>query len=299
MLKGVPIDKVIDYAADKGCEHIEFVPFCTPFVDEESGRINTDYIDAVKEKCAERSLEISTYSVNANIIDPDEKKREAEIKRVMLHIDAAARLGISYMRHDVAAFRRSFEENTVANFEKTFPLMIEGVRRLYDYADSLGVHTTLENHGFFCNGSDRIIRLIEEANRKHLSMTMDVGNFACVDEDCTAAVKKCLRYARIIHFKDFYIRDKRRLPGQTGMFRCDDGCWFETLGGKMLRGSIVGQGDLDIFEIARAIEAQGFDGYLSIEFEGMEECKKGTEISLDMTRGIFGIVKNEMLSAKA
>lgn len=278
---------VIDYAKEIGCEHIEFVPFYLPFVIEEEKRLNHDLIGKVKEKCQSVGLEMSTYSVNANIIDPDPEARRKEIERVKLHIDAAHELGLKWMRHDIASFRRPFETNTVANFEKEFPLMVEGTRELYDYADSLGVHTTLENHGFFCNGSDRLIRIIEAVNRPNLKMTLDVGNFLCVDEFAEGAVKKCIPYAQIIHFKDFYIRSKERLPGQTGMFNCNMGRWFETLGGKMLRGSILGQGDIDIWEVTRIIKNSGFDGYLSIEFEGMEECTQGTKISFDMARGIL------------
>ena len=56
------------------------------------------------------------------------------------------------------------------------------------------------------------------------------------------------------------------------MFNCDNGSWFETMGGKMLRGSILGQGDMDVWEILRLIKHSGFDGYISLEFEGMEPC---------------------------
>ena len=191
------------------------------------------------------------------------------------------------MRHDIASFRRPFSSNTPENFEKEFPLMLDGIRTLYEYADKKGIATTLENHGFFCNGADRLIRLITASGCPNLKMTMDVGNFVCVDDDPVAAVKKCLPYAAIIHFKDFYVRDKKRLPGQTEMFNCNNGSWFETLSGKMLRGSILGQGDLEIPTIVELIKQSNFDGYLSLEFEGMEECHQGTTISFNMTQALF------------
>lgn len=287
MSKGASIFEVIDFAKGIGCEHIEFVPFYTPFVIEKEGRIDNDYIDAVRKKCEESELTISTYSVNADLLSPDKNAREAEIARVKLHIDAAERLGLKWMRHDIASFRRPFSSNTPENFEKELPLMIEGVRTLYAYAAERGITTTLENHGFFCNGADRLIRIINAADCPNLKMTLDIGNFLCVDDDPVAAVKKCLSYAAIIHFKDFYVRKKDRLPGQTEMFNCNNGSWFETLSGRMLRGSILGQGDLDIPEIVRLIKTSDFDGYLSLEFEGMEECHVGTEISFAMTKALF------------
>lgn len=291
MSKGESIFDVIDFAKKIGCEHIEFVPFYTPFVIEKESRIDTDYIDAVRNKCAEVGLEISTYSVNADLIHADPDVRKKEIERVKLHVDAAERLGLKWMRHDLASFRRPFSSNTPEQFEKEFPLMVEGVRTIYAYAAEKGISTTLENHGFFCNGADRLIRIINASGCPDLKMTMDVGNFMCVDDDPVSAVKKCLPYAAIIHFKDFYVRSKDRLPGQTEMFNCNNGSWFETLSGKMLRGSILGQGDLDIPEIVRQIKRSGFNGYLSLEFEGMEECKQGTEISYNMTRALFETIQ--------
>ncbi len=291
MAQGASIYEVIDFAKKIGCEHIEFVPFYTPFVVEKEGRVDSAFVESVRQKCEDSNLLISTYSVNADLLNPDKEAREREFARVKLHIDAAEQLGLKVMRHDVASFRRPFSSNTPENFEKELPLMVDGIRYLYEYADKKGIATTLENHGFFCNGADRVIRMINESGCPNLKMTMDVGNFLCVDDDPIAAVKKCLPYAAIIHFKDFYIRKKDRLPGQTEMFNCNNGSWFETISGKMLRGSILGQGDIDIPEIVRLIKSAAFDGYLSLEFEGMEECHLGTEISFNMTRALFETVQ--------
>ncbi len=287
MAEGMTVYEAMDWAKEHGCEHIEFVPFHLPLVDEEHRCLNTELIDNVREYAKKIDLEISTYSVNADLIKPDEAERRAEIERVKLHIDAAARLGLKWMRHDIAGFRRPFSSNTPLNFEKDLPLMIEGTRELCDYAAQYGITTTLENHGFYCNGSDRLIRILDGLDRPQMKMTLDVGNFLCVDEYNIAAVKKCLPYAQIIHLKDFYIRSKDQLPGQNEMFNCDNGSWFETLGGMMLRGAITGQGDMPVRQIIHMIKESGFDGYISIEFEGMEPCRRATDICLSMTRAFL------------
>ena len=139
MAKGASIYDVIDFAKGIGCEHIEFVPFYTPFVIEKEGRVDSAYIESVRKKCEDVSLEISTYSVNADLLNPDKEAREREFARVKLHIDAAEQLGLHVMRHDVASFRRPFSSNTPENFEKELPLMVDGIRRLYEYADKKGI----------------------------------------------------------------------------------------------------------------------------------------------------------------
>ncbi len=273
---------VMDWAKDHECEHIEFVPFFVPFVDEENGTINTELIDQIKEHAAKIDLEISTFSVNADLLMKDAEKRRAEIERIKLYIQAAARLGTHWMRHDIASFVRPFEESTFKDFDEELPLMIEGVQELCDYAASFGINTTLENHGFFCNGSDRVLRILDAANRPNMKMTLDVGNFNCVDESSLGAVKKCLPMAQIIHMKDFHIRTANQFPtADISKY----GSWIPTVGGQFLRGSITGQGDLPIAEIIELIKNSDFDGYISIEFEGDETPELGASASLEMVRG--------------
>jgi sugar phosphate isomerase/epimerase len=280
------VDAVIDFAKEHGCEHIEFVPFHLPFVTTDL-QLDEPLLDHVRAKCANTGIEISTYSVNGDLLKTDEGEQLLEIVRLKRHIDAAERLGLSQMRFDVASFRRPFSSNTIHNFNAEFPQMVKNARILCDYAAEKGIKIVMENHGFFINGSDRVLSLIEAIDRPNLRMTVDVGNFLCVDEDPVAAVKKCLPLADMIHLKDFYIRKKEQLPDQTEMFNCNNGSWFETMGGKMLRGSILGQGDMDVWEIMRVIKHSGFDGCISLEFEGMEECCQGTAIGLAMARAIW------------
>jgi hypothetical protein len=89
--------------------------------------------------------------------------------------------------------------------------------------------------------------------------------------------------------KDFYIRPEDRNPGDASQFDCSNS-WFRSRAGKYLRGSILGQGDLDIPAVIRTIKTFGFDGNIFIEFEGMEDCLYGTKVSLDNLRRIWADV---------
>ncbi len=106
------VDDVVDYAVAHGCEHIEFVPFRLAFVTPER-TLDWELIDHVREKCKSAGIEISTYSVNADLLKTDPEEEEREIERVKRHIDAAQGLGLSRMRFDVASFRRPFSTNTI------------------------------------------------------------------------------------------------------------------------------------------------------------------------------------------
>lgn len=275
---------VIQWIADHGGEHVEIVPFGFQLID------NDKLTDEVREKAAAVGIEISNYAILADLLKEDAEELEAEVIRVMREVDVAHRLGVKLMRHDVAAFRRPLEQSTVVHFGKLLPRMAEACRRIADHAAQYGIVTTVENHGFFVNGSDRVISLIEAVDRPNYRMTLDTGNFWCVDEDPVVGVKKSIEYAVMVHLKDFYHRRARSFAREGELFRCDSGTWFKTYCGDLLRGAIVGDGDIDLLEIMATIKSSGYDGYVSIEFEGLEDCTTGTRIGLENARRMWDAV---------
>jgi sugar phosphate isomerase/epimerase len=126
-----------------------------------------------------------------------------------------------------------------------------------------------------------VLTLVHAVNRDNFKTTIDIGNFMCVDEDSVAAVKRNIGYASMVHLKDFYLRPSYRNPGEG---------WFRTASGNYLRGAIFGQGDIDVWEVLRVIKHSGYDGYVSIEFEGMEDCLVGAKSGMDNALRIWNEV---------
>jgi sugar phosphate isomerase/epimerase len=260
----------ISWIADNGGEHMEIVPYGYTLVD------NPELADAVREKAKEVGIVLSNYSMPANFVQDTEQLFEEEVARVKLHVDLVHRLGMNHMRHDVTAFTIPQEKMTIRWFEEHLHLMVKGSQLIADYAAQYGITTTIENHGFSVQSSDRVQRVLHAVDRPNFKTTLDIGNFMCVDENSIIGVKKNLPYASLIHFKDFYFRPYDQHPG--------DGDWFLTSNGNYLRGAIVGQGDIEIRKIVKLIKESGYDGYMTIEFEGMEECKSASRIAMDNLR---------------
>ncbi len=282
--KRMTILDAIDYISEVGGESIELVPFGFELLGDDN------LIEQVKARAKEKGIYISNYAILADLLMEDEASRRAEIERVKSHVEVAYKLGLDKMRHDVSSFRRPMSSNTAKNFEREFSLMVEGCIEIADYAKERGITTLVENHGFFVNGSDRVIRLVENVNRDNFGICLDIGNFLCVDEFPETAILKCLPYTKMIHLKDFYIRKASRLPNIGGHFRCDSGSWFATIGGNMLRGAIFGQGDIDMFDVMKKIKHSGYSGDLSLEFEGMEDGKIGCQVGFNTVMDILSLV---------
>jgi inosose dehydratase len=258
---------VIQWIADNGGQHMEIVPYGFTLVD------NPELADAAREKAKSVGIELSNYSMPANFVQETDEAFEAEVERLKQHVDIIHRMGIRHMRHDVTAFTLPKEKMGIDYFEASLPLIVEGSRRIADYAAGFGITTTIENHGFSVQLSDRVQRVLQAVDRPNFRTTLDIGNFMCADENPLVGVKKNLPYASLVHFKDFYYRPFYNHPG--------GGDWFETANGNYLRGAIIGNGDIPIPVIAKLIKDSGYDGYVTVEFEGMEDCKVGSKLGME------------------
>ena len=273
----------IDWAAAQGAQCMELVPFAFRFMDDER-RIDSEYIKKVVRRAKDAGIQLCTYSVLADLCKEDPEALRDEVARVKRHVDVAAELGVPMMRHDVSAFRRPHGENGLEYFERLMPLMVDSAGEIADHAAQYGITTLIENHGFFANGCDRVERILNAVNDDNYGLLLDTGNIICVDEDPSAAALALAPLTRMIHLKDFYIR--KRDPGDTTQFDCG-GHWFRSKAGKYLRGAILAQGDLDIYEILGTIKHSGYDGDIAIEFEGLEDGRYATGVGISNARRIW------------
>ncbi len=271
----------IDWIADSAATHLEIsiAGFATPEIVSETGKgeasgngkvLGADLINhpaliaAIRKRADERGVTLSNYAVGADFRDADVDGQIATLKR---HIDVAHELGISRVRHDVVAW--AWRDSNQAEFEEVFATIVPICQEIAGYAAPLGITTSIENHGFCMNNSERVRRLICAVDRPNFKTTLDIGNFLCVDELPESAVPHNLEYASVVHLKDFYLRDT--MPG--------DG-WLKTLAGNYIQGSIVGFGDLPMKRLLTLVKQSGFDGPISIEFEGMVPDLLGIETGI-------------------
>lgn len=267
------VEEAIRFSAEHGAKHLEV---------SASGKLilngNDALLDLVKKEVKNAGMVISSYTLGANFVKESMEEYRNEIKRIKEEVEVGARLGATRMRHDCGW--RSGEENTQENFEKDFPLFVDACGEIADHAAKYGITTSIENHGFYVQNSERVRRIVVSVGRKNFGTTLDVGNFLCVDEDPVSAVMNNLPYATMIHFKDFHIRRQATPPPDTTGY-------IKTLHNKYIRGAITGDGDVDLDTIAKLIKGSNYDGFLSVEFEGWGDCVEGCARALKNVQEIF------------
>jgi sugar phosphate isomerase/epimerase len=270
---------VFDWVAQSEGQHLELATVSlSEQMTSDSSTLDTDpeFVAAIKAKAASTGVELSNLVIPADFLPGTREEFDYQMERVKGHIRVADELGIRLFRHDVVTW--AHRDSGIEDFERSLPVIVDASKEIAQFAAGYGITTSIENHGLMMNASERVRRLIYLVDEPNFKTTLDVGNFLVVDENPVTATTQNLPVASIIHLKDFYIRPEREYPGPG---------WLLTAGGNHIRGSIVGYGDMDMRSIFRAIEASDFDGYVSIEFEGIEDCLLGAQLGLENTLRIL------------
>ncbi len=271
--KGEKTEKeLISLAKELGFEAFEFSEINTP-----EGMDKIEYAKELREEAQRVGIPLVQYSIGADFIYGSEGNLETEIERLKYEVDVAEALGVVGMRHDTTGGYKD-EDAEKYTFDDALPRIIEGCRKVSEYAKTKGIKTMTENHGFFSQDSCRVKAIVEGVNFDNFGTLVDIGNFLCADEHPADAVKTMAPYAFYVHAKDFCIRSKEDMLSPDG--------FFKTRGGNFLKGVILGHGDVPVLECLKLIKDSGYNGYVTLEFEGIEEAKTGCTYGLNTLKAV-------------
>ena len=255
-------------AHDLGLNAIEFTDLVPP-----AGTDVRDFAVSLRREAERLGMTINAYTVGAELYQPTPEAEEAELARLMAQVDIAELLGATVMRHDVC--RKLYPTGEGRSFDLMLPTLAKNARMITEYAATKGICTCSENHGYIAQDSERVERLVNAVAHDNYGVLVDIGNFACVDEDSVTAVSRLANFARHAHAKDFIKR-----PFLTG---AADG-YFATRGCNYLRGVAIGEGDIPVKQCIAILKRAGYDGFLSIEYEGKEDCIEGIKTGIATLR---------------
>lgn len=250
----------ISQAKETGFDAIEFVDILAP-----DGISKKEYAKTLAEECKRLDLPVSCFTFSADFLKGSGGSISKEIERVKKMADLAEILGAGYVRHDATT-------GDGRPFDTILPVISKACREITDYAALKGIRTMVENHGFFCQDSARVEKLFTAVNHPNFGLLADMGNFLCADEVPEKAVGRIAPYTIYVHAKDFHIK--------SGMLPDPGEGYFRSRSGNYLRGAIIGHGDVAVQQCIHILKNAGYDGYIAIEFEGLEETLTGIHIGL-------------------
>lgn len=255
--------ETIAKAKELGFDAIEFTT-----IDGESHEERLKNAKKYREEAEKLGMIINAYTIGANLFKEDKAEATEEIERLKKELLVAKELGAPLMRHDVC-YTLSKTGNG-RSFDLMLPTIAKNARELTEYAQTLGIKTCSENHGFIAQDSDRVERLYNAVNHENYGLLVDMGNFACADENSVTAVSRLAPYAIHAHAKDFIIRKER-------FGRCQ----LETRGCNYIGGVAVGEGDIPVKQCLAILKKAQYEGFLSIEYEGCDDCIDGIKRGLE------------------
>jgi len=258
---------VIKRAKELGFDAIEFIT-----LSPHDGSDKQTYAKLLKEEADRNGIAISCYSVGADMLGQD---KQAVIEELKAEIDVAALLGTDLVRHDIG-FAFPAGTRGYQGYSNCLPKFADICRAVTEYAATKGIRTCTENHGYFSQDSLRVEQLVNTVAHGNFGLLVDTGNFLCVDEDPITAVGRCAPYAFNVHIKDFLLKS-----GQEGLIPQG---FFPTRGGNFLRGTVAGHGIVPLVSCVRALKQAGYDGYLTLEFEGAEEIEFALSAGADCVK---------------
>ena len=262
---------VCDMAREMGYEGIEFIDLN---LDHGCGQQTTEEMaQALRVYCEKIGLPIIAYTIGADFLNGRDCPPAQEAERVKRCVDIADILGAKILRHD--AF---WKLESIRSWREAVDAIAPAVREVAEYAERKGIVTCSENHGMIMQDSERMEYMINRVNHKNYGWLVDIGNFLCADEEPQHAVGVAAPYAVHVHVKDFIFK--------KGTEDQPTGRWITTRGGNYIRGTVVGHGAVPVRPCMNILKRAGYNGYVSVEFEGAEDTLEALKQAIEFLRRV-------------
>lgn len=255
-----PIEDCIDRAARMGFDGVEILQ--VQMGDDQSNA----RLQRLKRRAHGLGLALMGFSTHQGFVNPDKAVRDDNVAKTLNSIDAAYRLGIPTMRintgrwgtskdFDALMANKGIEPNLPGHTdEEAFGWVIGSIERLLPRAEECGVVLGLENHWGLGRTAAGVMRIVEAIDSPWLRVTLDTGNFL---DDAQAQMERLAPACCLVQAKTY-----------------DGGGKWYTL-------------DIDYPWVAAMLARHGYQGWVSLEFEGKADPEEAVPASLARLRAAF------------
>ena len=236
---------MIDCAAANGMKVVEL------FVKDELETPDLEMARKIRAYADKYGIKVCCLSCYTSISPENAAETVPLMKRF---VDVAAALGSPYFHHTLVS-KYDKPDYVIENKEALFETVIQAVREIYDYGQSVGVRLVYEDQGYLINGVEGFGRFLDTVARD-VGVVLDFGNHYNVDEEMEGFFNAFKDRVCHVHIKDVIYADQ---PGWE-----DD--WIRTLHGKFFRVVPMGEGIIDHKKYIDQLEAGGYTGCYGLEY---------------------------------
>ena len=186
-----------------------------------------------------------------NLGDPDSNKRTQAVENHYKWAEAAQYLGC----HSIRVNARSF-----GTYDEQIELATDGLRRLTEFGDTLGINTIVENHGGLSSNGKWLSTVMKKVDHPRVGTLPDFGNFRLEGDkwyDRYKGMEELMPYAKAVSAKSHEF-DKH--GNETGT---------------------------DYSKMMEIVLNANYHGYVGIEYEGSIHSEmEGIQLTLDLLKKI-------------
>ncbi|NLZ55333.1 MAG: sugar phosphate isomerase/epimerase [Clostridiaceae bacterium] len=252
-------------AAEMGFDAIEFSDIIPP-----DGYDKKSYARKLAATCKEYNMPVCNICFGADFLNGSGGDTRAEVRRVIDLLEYAAILESPSIRHDASAgYPPEARKDPYAGkapyeytFEHALPIVADACREVTAAADKLGIRTSVENHGYLFQSGPRMTQLVHAVAHPNFGILCDIGNFLCMDQEPAASVAMVAPVTTHVHCKDFIYKPYADKP---------PGEYLSTSERNWLIGTYLGNGVVPVKQCLNILAHHGYDGYVTVEFEGPED----------------------------
>lgn len=247
----------IDFCKNNGVQDVEFLDCFW-----EDG----DHYKRIKKYMDQKGVRCCSYSISSDLVCGEPAYSEC-IEYIKQSVDIAAALSTKCVRIFPGTPKDGID------VESGYALIRQGLKECCEYAGSKGIYLSMENHGVYGGISSSLKRIMNEVGSDYLKTNPDTGNFLLGGENPVEAFRSLRGNIKNVHFKDFVI--------------CEKGVYTGYDGKQQFTGCVLGKGIVPLKEIVDELKATGYEGCISIEYEGIEnDCMKAIQDSIAYTKSI-------------
>ncbi len=231
---------IVNFAVENGYNGIEIrgilreldLPKCPEFNSAKN-------ILATRKLVEEKGLKFVDLGSSAALHYSDAGERKKNLDEAKRFIDLAQQLDCPYIR----VFPNDFPKEQ--DKKATIDLIVNGLLELGDYAKGSKVRVLLESHGAVVQSAD-LKTIMEAAKHPNVGMVWDIVNMWSVTKEPPKQVYEILKD----HIFHTHLKDMKFVNGKEEY-------------------TLLGKGETPVFEAIDILDANGYKGYYSFEWEKM------------------------------
>ena len=235
---GATLDEFLDFAAASQFDAVELmIADVWPSDDPDPhGRA-----ERVRQKLDERGLGVNALGAANDFVHLDKALMQQQIERMDHVCRLALIVGTGILRMEGGTRKPEVPPDREGD------AIAEHLKHCVEFAQRDGLHLAVDNHGVVTNDAELLERVLKQVDSARVGANLDTANFRWAGHSidaCRHHYDRLAPYVLHVHLKD---------------------CIGS---GSEYRGTVLGEGEVDLLHAVSALEAVGFRGPYTAEWEG-------------------------------